>query len=192
MFIWSSCLHTQKSHNRPTKYLDISYYKSKNKFNPSKCNIYYRDVGGGGWEGGLVWGQCDKKNLLHCAPPKPSYGPWKLATIPLYNLLKSPQKVLVSRAQPPPTCPRYGFARIKSITYGARKNHRSINSHYCNYNYFSLLFFIYRWETRFPNIGEQQTPCNVCLSSALSSPWAIPSTVWQTTTLLFKWNVLTL
>jgi hypothetical protein len=36
----------------------------------------YRDVGGGG-------GQCGKQNLLNT-------GPWKPATIPLYNLLKSP------------------------------------------------------------------------------------------------------
>jgi hypothetical protein len=30
-----------------------------------------------------------------------------------------PKKVSISRAQPPPTCPHNGVARIKSITYGA-------------------------------------------------------------------------
>jgi hypothetical protein len=30
-----------------------------------------------------------------------------------------PKKVSISRAQHPPTCPRNGFACIKSITYGA-------------------------------------------------------------------------
>ncbi len=40
------------------------------------------------------------------------------------------QKSLISRAQPPPTCPRNGFVCIKSITvHPGRINHRSINSH---------------------------------------------------------------
>jgi hypothetical protein len=30
-----------------------------------------------------------------------------------------PKKVSISRAQPPPACPRNGSARIKNITYGA-------------------------------------------------------------------------
>jgi hypothetical protein len=32
-----------------------------------------------------------------------------------------PKKVSISRAQPSPTCPRIGYARIKNITYGAAK-----------------------------------------------------------------------
>jgi hypothetical protein len=30
-----------------------------------------------------------------------------------------PKKVSISRAKPPPACPRNGFSRIKTITYGA-------------------------------------------------------------------------
>jgi hypothetical protein len=32
-----------------------------------------------------------------------------------------PKKVEISRAQPHPTCPRNGFARMENITYGASK-----------------------------------------------------------------------
>jgi hypothetical protein len=39
------------------------------------------------------------------------------------------KKVSISRVQPPPTCPRNGFARIKSITYGGRINHKPYS--YC-------------------------------------------------------------
>ncbi len=34
-----------------------------------------------------------------------------------------PKKVIITRAQPPPTCPGNGFARIKSITYRAMHIH---------------------------------------------------------------------
>ncbi len=44
--------------------------------------------------------------FMHLLLHPPQYGPW--------NLHRGPKKVSISRAQPPPTCPSNGYARIQN------------------------------------------------------------------------------
>jgi hypothetical protein len=47
------------------------------------------------------------------------FGPCDIATSRQASAIRGPTKVEISGAQLPTNCPSNGFARIKSITYGA-------------------------------------------------------------------------
>jgi hypothetical protein len=60
----------------------------------------------------------DNQESSHTSPSGQFWAPNGTCLLRLDDILQSSKKVLISRAQPPPTCPRNESARIKNITYG--------------------------------------------------------------------------